>query len=219
MRRSPGRHRKATPEGRGDQTATKRGVAYSDCAELQCKPLDDSETHLKDFVRAVFVSDSVDCASNYRLRGPNGKRGDSPECKEITARIIEETNAKFDHFSPSGDNVFLEHLGANSLVLSCTSHRLTGISINWDKSGYPPNAWFDLAAKAGKAVTGVDANSLVSALHKCHRAALKDSSELSDLEISNAKIECQAFTRDGGGVSMGVWINDHGARKGIEDPE
>ena len=30
-----------------------------------------------------------------------------PECKEITARLIQVTNAQFDHFSPSGDNVFL----------------------------------------------------------------------------------------------------------------
>lgn len=144
---------------------------------------------------------------------------ETPECKEITARIIQATNAEFDHFSPSGDNVFLNLPGSDSTVLSCSSHRLTGIAVNWDKSGYPPNAWFSLAAKAGQAVTGANLKKLDAAIHKCHRNALKDTSELADLEIPNAKIECQAFTRDGGGVSMNIWMNDHEARKGIEDPE
>jgi hypothetical protein len=31
---------------------------------------------------------------------------DSAECKGIIARLIEATNASFDHYSPSGDNVF-----------------------------------------------------------------------------------------------------------------
>ncbi len=78
----------------------------------------------------------------------------------------------------------------------------------WDQNGFPPNAWFMLAATAGKAVTGVDPRKLESAIRKCHRAALKDESELSDVEIPNAKIECQAYTRDGGSVGVSIWIND-----------
>jgi hypothetical protein len=38
--------------------------------------------------------------------------------------------------------------------------------------------------------------------------ALKDKTELADIEIPNAKIECQAFTRDGGGVNISIWIDD-----------
>jgi hypothetical protein len=41
-----------------------------------------------------------------------------------------------------------------------------------------------------------------------HRSALKDKTELVDIEIPNAKIECQAFTRDGGGVNISIWIDD-----------
>jgi hypothetical protein len=59
---------------------------------------------------------------------------------------------------------------------------------------------------------------LETASHKCHRAALKDKSELADVDIPNAKIESQAFTRDGGGVNVHIWMNDHEARKGIEEP-
>ncbi len=140
--------------------------------------------------------------------------GQSAECKEITARLIELTGTSFDHYSPSGDNVFFKH---PDMHLSCMSHRLTGVSLNWDLSGFPPNEWFTLLALAGKAVTGADTKTLEAASRKCHRAALKDKSELADLDIPSAKIECQAFTRDGGGVDIGIWINDHEARKGIED--
>src|SRR5262245_38593334 len=110
----------------------------------------------------------------------------SAECKEITARLVEATNTTFDHYSPTGNNVFFK---SPDMVLSCMTHRLTGVSLVWDESGFPPNAWFVLLAKAGKAVTGVDVKNLEDASHKCHRAALKDSSELAELDIANAKIE------------------------------
>jgi hypothetical protein len=146
---------------------------------------------------------------------PVERAADSAECKGIIARLIEATSASFDHYSPSGDNVFLK---SPNIVLSCTSHRLTGISMTWDPSGFPPNSWFALLAKAGKSVTGVDVKKLESASRQCHRSALKDKTELADLDIPNAKIECQAFTRDGGGVNISIWMNDHEARKNVEEP-
>ena len=144
------------------------------------------------------------------------RAADSAECKGIIARLLEATNASVDHYSPSGDNVFLK--GPN-MVLSCTSHRLTGISLTWDASGFPSNAWFVLLARAGKAVTGVDLKKLESASRQCHRSALKDKAKLAELDIPSAKIECQAFTRDGGGVNISIWKSDHEARKGIEEPK
>ena len=129
----------------------------------------------------------------------------SAECKGIIARLLAATNASFDHYSPSGDTVFLR---IPKIVLSCKSHRFTGISLTWDASGFPPNAWFGLLAKAGKAVTGVDLKELESASRQCHRSALKDKTERADIEIPNAKIECQAFTRDGAGVNISIWIDD-----------
>lgn len=142
---------------------------------------------------------------------------ESLECKDITARIIRKTDAQFDKFSPSGDNVFLSHARAGRLVLQCESHRLTGVSLSWENA-YPSNDWFRTAADAGSAVTGVLSKILEGAIRNCHRIALKSKTELAEFEVPNGKIECQAFTRDGGGVSMSIWINDHEARKGIEEP-
>ena len=139
------------------------------------------------------------------LAAPMEGAADSAECKGILARLLAATNASFDHYSPSGDTVFLR---SPKIVLSCRSHRFTGISLTWDASGFSPNSWFGLLAKAGKAVTGVDLQELQSASHQCHRSAVKDKTELADIEIPNAKIQCQAFARDGGGINISIWTND-----------
>jgi hypothetical protein len=141
---------------------------------------------------------------------------DQAECKVITTRLIEATDAEFDRFSPLGDNVFLKSGLTGQIVLMCGTHRMTGVSLSWE-TAYPSNSWFDIAARAGTAVTG--AKKLEPLIRKCHRTALASKSELAELDAPNvAKIECQAFTRDGGGVTMSIWINDHEARKGIEEP-
>jgi hypothetical protein len=129
---------------------------------------------------------------------------ETTECREIISRLTRETGAQFDHFSPSRNNVFLKQ---PNMVLFCAARALTGVSLAWDVSGFPPNEWFNLAAKAGNAVTNVAIKNLETATHKCHRLALKDRSELAELEIPNAKVDCQAFTRDGGGVVLTIWIN------------
>jgi hypothetical protein len=148
-------------------------------------------------------------------KAAQGERAaDSAECKGIIARLIEATNASVDHYSPSGDNVFLK---GPDMVLTCTSHRLTGISLTWDASGFPSNTWFVLLAKAGKAVTGVDLEKLESASRQCHRSTLTNKTKLADLDIQSAKIECQVFTRDADGVNISIWTNDHEGRKSIEE--
>jgi hypothetical protein len=139
----------------------------------------------------------------WGFAAPIERAAGSAECKGIIARLLEATDASFDHYSPSGEGVFFR---SPKSVLSCTSHRHTGISLTWDASRFPPNEWFGLLAKAGKAVTGADLKKLESASRRCYRSALTDRTELSDIEIPNAKIECQAFTGDGDGVNVSIWI-------------
>jgi hypothetical protein len=136
---------------------------------------------------------------------PVERTADSAECKGIIARLLEATDESFDHYSPLGGNVFFRNPKS---VLSCTGYRHAGISFTWDVGGFPPNEWFGLLAKAGKAVTGADLNNLVSASRECYRSALKDKTELADMEIPGAKIKCQALTLDGGGMNISIWIDD-----------
>jgi hypothetical protein len=107
------------------------------------------------------------------------------EFKGIIARLLEATNESFDQYSPSGEGVFFRN---RKSVLSCTGHRQAGISFTWDAGGFPPDEWFGLLAKAGKAVTGADLKDLGLASRECFRAAQKDKREPADMEIPNAKI-------------------------------
>jgi hypothetical protein len=129
----------------------------------------------------------------------------SVECKGIIARLLEATDESFDHYSPSGEEVFFRN---RKSVLSCPGHRHPGISLTWDSIDIPPNEWFGLLAKVGKAVTGADLKKLQSASRQCFRSALGDKTKLADVEIPNAKIECQAFTLDGGGVNVSIRIDN-----------
>jgi hypothetical protein len=133
------------------------------------------------------------------------KGTESAECKGIVARLLAATDETFDHYSPSGENVFFRNRKG---VLSCTSYRHASISFTWDTVGFPPDEWFGLLAKAGKAVTGADLNRLISASRECYRSALKASTELADIEIANAKIECQAFAFDNGKMNISIRMND-----------
>jgi hypothetical protein len=135
---------------------------------------------------------------------PIERAADSADCKGIIARLLEATDESFDHYSASGKKVFFRN---RKSVLSCTGHGHAGISLEWDAGGFPPNEWFRLLAKAGKAVTGADLKKLESASRHCYRWALKDKTE-ADMEIPNAKIECQAFTPDGGSMNVSIWIDD-----------
>jgi hypothetical protein len=139
-------------------------------------------------ILVVFGMTSAFAAENER------RAAESAECEEIIPRLMEAINAELDHYSPSGDNVFMK---TPNMLLSCTSYRLTGISMEWDASGFAPNEWFLLLAKAGKAATDVDVSKLDAASRECHRTVLKDKSELADLDIPNARTERQAFNRDG----------------------
>jgi hypothetical protein len=136
---------------------------------------------------------------------PIERAADSAECKGIIARLLEATDASFDHYSPSGQSVYFR---SPKSVLSCTSHRHSGISLAWDARDFPPNEWFGILAKAGKAVTGADLNELLSGSRECYRSALKDKAELADMEIPNAKIECQAFAPDRRGINISILIDD-----------
>lgn len=129
---------------------------------------------------------------------------DSPECKDLTARLMQRTDSTFNRLSPSKDNVFLDNGVAGELMLSCSSPTLTGVYVNFN-GAFPPNAWFAMAARAGGAVTGAPEKAIEAGIRKCHRAALKNSTELSDLDMKGARVECQAFTRDGGGVTVSIW--------------
>jgi hypothetical protein len=133
------------------------------------------------------------------------QRVDSQPCKTVTTKILSATNARFEQFSELGTRVLFVHPSARDLSLSCTSPDKIGVFVRWD-SAEPPAAFFDLATKAGVATTGELMSTLGMAIRNCHRAALQGRTEFAANETPMSKIECQAFTRQGGGTSVSVWV-------------
>jgi hypothetical protein len=133
------------------------------------------------------------------------QRAEAPPCKAVTTKILRATNARFEQFSELGTRVLFAHPSARDLSLSCTSTDKIGVFVRWD-AAEPPAAFFDLATKAGVATTGELMSTLGMAIRNCHRAALQGCTEFAATETPMSKIECQAFTREGGGTSVSVWV-------------
>jgi hypothetical protein len=133
------------------------------------------------------------------------QRAETQPCKTITTKIVSTTNARFEQFSELGTRVLFEHPSARDLSLSCTSPEKIGVYVRWD-AAEPPAAFFDLATKAGVATTGELMSTLGMAIRNCHRTALQGRTEFAATETPMSKIECQAFTREGGGTSVSVWV-------------
>jgi hypothetical protein len=131
--------------------------------------------------------------------------GPRQPCKTITTKILSATNARFEQFSELGTRVLFEHPSARDLSLLCTSPNKIGVFVRWDAAD-PPAAFFDLATKAGVATTGEIMSTLGMAIRNCHRAALQGRTEFAATETPMSKIECQAFTREGGGTAVSVWV-------------
>ena len=133
------------------------------------------------------------------------QRAETQPCTTITSKILSATNARFEQFSELGTRVLFEHPSGRDLSLLCTSPEKIGVYVRWD-AAEPPASFFDLAAKAGVAATGELISTLGMAIRNCHRAALQGRTEFAATETPMAKIECQAFTREGGGTSVSIWV-------------
>ncbi len=125
---------------------------------------------------------------------------DSPECKEIVARLMEIEGTAF-HGTDGKMAVFL-HPTFSDFTLVCYRQDLTGVLVRFD-GVHPSNTWYSLAAKAGMAVTGVDAAILENAIRKCHRDA-RGGDIAPVIRMPKAKIRCHVSADDTG---VEIFIN------------
>lgn len=128
-------------------------------------------------------------------------------CDVQTAEMVEATGAAFVRRSPSGENVVLRHPLAESFSMSCRDRIGVGpghISLNVE-TAYPSNDFFDLIGKAAASSLRVPAAEAKRLAMRCHKAALSDRDELSEVDSKAIHVECQSFRRDGGGTIVSVW--------------
>jgi hypothetical protein len=105
-------------------------------------------------------------------------------------------------------NIEIGHVGADTVQYGCPfgPKQKVDFEVYWDKQARPPSKTMALIAKGGEFVTGATRAELIEETSECVADALKpDAGEIADRQVRGVKIECQAFTRDGGGGSVTIY--------------
>jgi hypothetical protein len=135
------------------------------------------------------------------------------DCLAIAAQIEIETHARFVRKSTSTlfyDPGLPSYTSLqNGMTVSCppwaSGPQSYSVALDWEQGSVPPKAFYDLAGRAGAILTGEQPEALSDASRRCHRKALKSKVEISGVLTPKAKIECQAFARDGGAANVTIW--------------
>lgn len=142
-------------------------------------------------------------------------------CVALAMKIGSETGSQYVRTSrlsvffrpPLPKTSFLD----NELTIGCeyylTDPKDWSVFVSWAQNSSPPLRYYEIVAQAGAILTGEKKDILAKAAKTCVRTALGQKSELDDELTSKAKIECQAFARDGGSVSVSVFTRKEGDEK------
>ncbi|WP_420967316.1 hypothetical protein [Bradyrhizobium sp. B120] len=104
--------------------------------------------------------------------------------------------------------VEIGHVGADNATYGCPfgPKQKADFAVYWEGRARPASNTIALIAKGGEFVTGANRVEITTEASGCVSDALKpNAAENADREIRGVKIECQAFTRDGGGGSVTIY--------------
>jgi hypothetical protein len=104
--------------------------------------------------------------------------------------------------------VGIGHVGADNVVYGCPfgPKQKADFQVYWEGQARPPSNTMALIAKGGEFVTGATRAEIITEMSGCVADALKSSAaENAVREVRGVKIECQAFTRDGGGGGVTIY--------------
>ena len=133
---------------------------------------------------------------------PAAARAD--ECDQLAAAVVAGTGASAD---PRGMyTIKMHHPGVESLSVDCpmATADTTSFSVSWD-GAYPPNKFYDLVGTAGNIVMGAPVKNVASSARKCQRRALGSKDEMAEVNENELHVECQAFSRGGGGTAISIY--------------
>ena len=119
------------------------------------------------------------------------------------------TTASTSTTSALGDTLFFDDPLQSRVTLGCGKDGIMDVNINWDGSANPSELWYGLAAKLGSLTTRANKKAVEATLRRCIQQALRNTSELADVQAPKIRVDCQAFARDGGGVSADIYTPDH----------
>ncbi len=129
------------------------------------------------------------------------------ECDSIVANLIAQTpGLQLDKrvLAEGVDIVYLKHPQAKALSLFCPAPPMLAPALSSDwLQGLPPPSYFQLIGRLGSIVTGIAADVISAGAIECQQRALANKeTEDGDLETNGIRIECQVFTRAGGGTAL-----------------
>ena len=104
--------------------------------------------------------------------------------------------------------VAIGHVGADNVVYGCPfgPSQKAHFQVYWAGQAQPPSNTMALIAKGGEFVTGATGAEITKETSACVADALKsNATENADREVRGVKIECQAFTREGGGAGVTIY--------------
>jgi hypothetical protein len=104
--------------------------------------------------------------------------------------------------------VAIGHVGADNVVYGCPfgPSQKAHFQVYWAGQAQPPSSTIALIAKGGEFVTGATGAEITKETSACVADALKsNATENADREVRGVKIECLAFTREGGGAGVTIY--------------
>jgi hypothetical protein len=129
------------------------------------------------------------------------------ECDSIVANLIAQTpGLQLDKrvLAEGVDIVYLKHPQAKALSIFCPAPPMMSPALSSDwLQGLPPPSYFQLIGKLGGMLTGVSTDAISAGASECQKRALANKEgEDGVLEANGIRIECQVFTRAGGGTAL-----------------
>lgn len=122
------------------------------------------------------------------------------ECDPVLSALQKERH--LTQVNQTKNKQTTEFRDGSSITLSVSCGlRNPNIAIVWDGLA-PDQAFYDLVGRAGSLVSKRSTVDIVKFSKQCRNEALKDETELASVEQQGLAIECQAFTRDGGGTTI-----------------
>lgn len=139
------------------------------------------------------------------------------ECDSIVANLIAQTpGLQLDKrvLAEGVDIVYLKHPQAKALSVFCPAPPMMSPALSSDwLQGLPPPSYFQLIGKLGSMLIGVSADVISAGASECQKRALANKEgEDGVLEANGIRIECQVFTRAGGGTALIILDKETSAR-------
>lgn len=131
----------------------------------------------------------------------------TPDCVATANKIGKETNSTYVR-TTSLIIDFKQALHGDELSVRCDSADRTdwSVYVGWVQNASPPIDYYKTVGRAGGVLTGESEATLINSAQTCVREALGHKSELADALTDKAKLECQAFTRNGGSASISIFV-------------